>query len=257
MTDRLQEVIAIARDAGRLALDMRHDLRAETKPDGSIVTNADVAVQQRIALAIRVKFPGFAIVGEEGGLGDGDRSGPTFAVDPIDGTDSYHRGFVHFGVSIGLVESGRCTLGVFFNPALDLLYAADAGVAYLNGEILPRIADRGLGEGRLFLAPSNFHRYYTTTFAGKIRGYGSVAQHLCYVASGQAAAALAFRSHIWDLAASLAILDAVGCSYLDLRGQPFDPAPTLNGEKIIDAYLAAPADIWDEMAAQITPRQRP
>ncbi|MCC6160076.1 MAG: inositol monophosphatase [Deltaproteobacteria bacterium] len=257
MTDRLQTVIAVARDAGRLALDLRHDLRVETKPDGSIVTNADVAVQQHIALALGAAFPDFAIVGEEGGLGGGDLSGPTFAVDPIDGTDSYHRGFVHFGVSIGLVENGRCTLGVFFNPALDLLYAADAGVAYLNGEPLPRLVDRGLGEGRLLLAPSNFHRYYTTTFTGKIRGYGSVAQHLCYVASGQAAAALAFRSHIWDLAASLAILDAVDGRYLDLNGRPFDPAPTLNGEKIIDAYLAAPADCWGEMAAHIAPRPRP
>ncbi|MCZ7582139.1 MAG: inositol monophosphatase [Deltaproteobacteria bacterium] len=186
---------------------MRPSLDVSYKPDGSVVTNADMAVQELVVRRLRDAFPDAAIVAEENGLVE--NADAVFAVDPIDGTDSYQRGFPHFGISIGLVENGRCVLGVFFGPVLGELYAVDAGeTPTLNGEPI-RSRDRSGGTAPL-LTPSHFHKMFVTDFPGKVRSYGSMAYHLAYVASGQARGAMAFDSHIWDLAAGVALLEAAG-----------------------------------------------
>lgn len=256
MTDRLRRIITIAREGGELALSMRRSHRHEIKPDGSIVTDADVAVQDLVVTRLRAEFPDYDLVGEESGLAASHVGKPTFCVDPIDGTDSYHRGFPHFGVAIGLVEGGRCTLGVFFNPSLEVVYAADEGRAFINGELMNLTGEGPVGDADLLLAPSNSHRYYKLSFDGKVRGYGSVAQHLCYVASGQATAALAFRSHIWDLAGAVAIVEAAGGIFRGLDGGAFEPASFLDGRKIVEGFLAAAPQRWDDLAALIRPIPR-
>ena len=255
MTTRLEMVCAIAREGGRLALDMRGRLTRSRKADGSVVTNADVAVQDLLVSKLRDAFPGVGIIAEENDLVSKEGMPAVFAIDPIDGTDSYQLGFPHFGVSIGLIENDRCVLGVFFNPLLDELFAVDAGEpATLNGGII-RAEDSLSAPGAPFLTPSDFHRRFQTDFSGKVRGLGSMAQHLCYVASGQARAALAYRSHIWDLAGGLAILSAAGARVSSFEGEPFHPANHLDGKKIEITLLAAPPKIWKDVHDSISPRK--
>jgi len=253
MTARLDAVSAIAREGGRLALDMRGSLTRSRKADGTVVTNADVAVQDLLVARLREAFPGVGILAEENDLVPEKMSPAVFAVDPIDGTDSYQLGFPHFGVSIGLIEDDRCVLGVFFNPLLDELYAVDDGEqAMLNGVVI-RAEDSLSAPGAPLLTPSDFNRRFRTDFSGKVRGFGSMAQHLCYVASGQARAALAYRPHIWDLAAGLAILDAAGARVASLEGEPFHPARHLDGKEIEINLLAAPAKAWKDVRDSISP----
>ena len=246
MSGRLQIISEIAREGGWMALAMRGALKVSVKPDGSFVTNADIAVQEYIVGKLNSAFPGTALVAEENNENQPGTSDSFFAVDPIDGTDCYKRGFPHFGVSIGLIENGRCTLGVFYNPALEELYAVDSGEPpTLNGEALT-LKNISTGGGPL-LVPSDFHRYFTTGFQGKIRCYGSTVHHLCYVASGCACAALGYASYIWDYAAGVALVEAAGGKVAMFSGDPFEPCAWRDGRVIQDAVLVAPPDDWDQM----------
>ena len=50
----------------------RRDLRIDTKPDRTFVTEADTAIERRIRERLRHAFPGHGLVGEEYGTDGGD-----------------------------------------------------------------------------------------------------------------------------------------------------------------------------------------
>ncbi|MCB1152296.1 inositol monophosphatase [bacterium] len=261
MSERLDAVVDAAREGGRLALSLRGDLDRQIKDDGSIVTNADLAVQELVVERLSKLFPDVGMIGEEEGLRDLDGKDAIFAIDPIDGTDCYQRGYPHFGVSIGLIEGDTCTLGVFYNPVLEMMYAVDTGERpTLNGRafsIAEEQANHKTQEGPLLLAPSNFHRHFITDFRGKIRSLGSMAHHLCYVASGYATATLAMNTHIWDVVAGVALIQAAGGAFKTLSGEPFDPRAYLHGGWLDEPFLGAVESRWDDVCRQITPKQNP
>jgi myo-inositol-1(or 4)-monophosphatase len=252
MTKRLESVCAVAREAGAIAVRLRGSLTSKQKDDGSYVTNADVAVQEFLLEKLGPMFPGTGIVAEENDQVASGHYDSLLAIDPIDGTDSYFRGFPHFGISIGLIVGKRCVLGVFYNPVLDEMYAVDEGVApTLNGEPFSvAVPEQKFGP---LLVPSNFHRRFTTDYRGKVRCYGSMAHHLCYVACGRASATLAYETHIWDLAAGVALVEAAGGRVSMLDGTPFDPTQSLDGHKILEPSLIAPPRLWDGLAQSFKP----
>lgn len=88
---------------------------SEMKGDGSPVTEADRISNNIILSGLRENFPGYGIVSEEGD-GSDSLSGPTWYVDPLDGTRSFLLGLPGFAVQIGLASEGRPVLGVVHNP---------------------------------------------------------------------------------------------------------------------------------------------
>ena len=82
-----------------------------------IVTDADEAAQSVIRELIRVSCPSHAFLGEEGAHAvDVDAPGPTWVVDPLDGTSNYARQFPFFCVSIALSVDGQPQVGVIYDP---------------------------------------------------------------------------------------------------------------------------------------------
>ena len=81
----------LARDAGSLALHYygRHREALEIKPDYSIVTEADRAVERLIVERIRRDWPDHGILGEEGADERIDAERPVWIIDPIDGTSNF------------------------------------------------------------------------------------------------------------------------------------------------------------------------
>ena len=68
----------------------RGELRVEQKPDGSDVSHADLATEERLRELIASRRPGDAVLGEEAGLaGDARRR---WVLEPIDGTHAYIAG---------------------------------------------------------------------------------------------------------------------------------------------------------------------
>src|SRR6201995_551746 len=102
------------------------DLRIDTKPDLTPVTDADraVATEQREALA--GERPGDSVVGEEFG-GTTTFTGRQWVIDPIDGTKNFVRGVPVWASLIALLDDGVPTVGVVTAPALQRRWWASRG----------------------------------------------------------------------------------------------------------------------------------
>jgi fructose-1,6-bisphosphatase/inositol monophosphatase family enzyme len=62
----LPQLIALVTECGDYARDQRDSLSITRKNDGSIVTQVDQYVEQRIVAYLRATYPTYAILGEEG-----------------------------------------------------------------------------------------------------------------------------------------------------------------------------------------------
>jgi myo-inositol-1(or 4)-monophosphatase len=102
------------------------NVAVEIKRDGSPVTEADRAAERTIRTALEEAFPGFAILGEEFG-GESAAEGPTWLIDPIDGTIAYSRGIPLFSTLIALLIDGEPRVGLIDLPALGERYVGWLG----------------------------------------------------------------------------------------------------------------------------------
>ena len=119
----------IIRDAAASNLNIHYACStADYKADGSIVTEADLAMQQALTTALDKRYPQVAMLGEETGeasqleviRGEQDY----WCLDPVDGTTNFHATMPLFSVSLGLVSGGVTVLGIVYDPCL--LYTSDA-----------------------------------------------------------------------------------------------------------------------------------
>ncbi|MFD7031874.1 histidinol-phosphatase [Streptomyces sp. NPDC059917] len=131
---RLAHELADAADVATMARFQALDLKVETKPDMTPVSEADKAAEELIRAGILAARPQDAILGEEYGVeGTGPRR---WVVDPIDGTKNYVRGVPVWATLISLMVEGadgtwRPVVGVVSAPALGRRWwAAEGGGAY-------------------------------------------------------------------------------------------------------------------------------
>ncbi|MFM8694101.1 MAG: inositol monophosphatase family protein, partial [Actinomycetota bacterium] len=103
---------------------LAQDLKIESKPDLSPVTDADRAVEEKIREVLKAQRPSDKIVGEEfGSAEDIQPLDRYWVIDPIDGTKNFLRGLPIWATLIGLVhrnENGqdRVIAGMVSSPAL-------------------------------------------------------------------------------------------------------------------------------------------
>ena len=93
------------------------DLKVDTKPDMTPVSDADVAVESALRDKLGTARPADAVLGEEFG-GDVQFSGRQWVIDPIDGTKNFVRGVPVWATLISLLEDGKPVVGVISAPAL-------------------------------------------------------------------------------------------------------------------------------------------
>jgi myo-inositol-1(or 4)-monophosphatase len=131
----LARVAEAACDAARPEILSRfRRVSAETKQDGTPVTEADRAAERAIRRVLREATPEIAILGEEYGS-EGEAHGRSWIVDPIDGTIAFSRGLPLFGTLIALVEDGVPRLGAIDLHTLGERYVGwQGGGARCNGE---------------------------------------------------------------------------------------------------------------------------
>ncbi len=220
------------------------DLRVESKPDRTPVTDADRAVETALRAALAESRPGDAVLGEEyGDAGDGDRR---WVIDPIDGTKNYLRGVPVWATLIGLQDGGTVTVGVVSAPALyRRWWAHRGGGAWVRvGSAEPRrcrvsavrqLADASLSySSHAGWAGSRFEEL--TAQVWRTRAYGDFWSHLL-VAEGAVDVAAEPEVSLWDLAALQVIVEEAGGRCTDRRGRA-DPA---GGSVICSNGLLHPA----------------
>lgn len=124
---RLAHVLADAADATTMDRFKALDLKVETKPDMTPVSEADKAAEELIRGHLHRARPRDAILGEEYGIeGTGPRR---WVVDPIDGTKNYVRGVPVWATLISLMEAGENG----FQPVVGVV-SAPRWAALVGGE---------------------------------------------------------------------------------------------------------------------------
>src|SRR6266536_167080 len=152
-------------DAARriVAPAVERGFEVETKPDASLVTDIDHAVERRLRELIGRWFPDHGVIGEEYPPTHPD-SAFQWIMDPIDGTEEFVHGIPTFGAMLALHHRGVQLVGVIDHPALDLRVNAGRGVgAYRNGQRirLPEapVSPRPEGVRLVLSARLNFTRH--------------------------------------------------------------------------------------------------
>src|SRR5580765_6538296 len=128
---RFAHELADAADAITFTRFRALDLRVETKPDLTPVTEADKAAEEAIRDLVAQRRPGEGVLGEEQGDDGGD---VRWIVDPIDGTRNYVRGLPVWGTLIALEREGRLDAAVVSAPALSRRWWAARGQGAFAGD---------------------------------------------------------------------------------------------------------------------------
>lgn len=199
------------------------------KADGSILTEADLAIQQRIARELQDHWPGTVFLGEEMPVGQQvellNSDQPIWCLDPLDGTSNFTSGIPYFSVSLALMQHDKVMLGIVYDPVRNECFTANKNGAMLNGEPLATV-DTGLNLKQTTaivdfkrLAPELAFRLVSEIPYASQRSFGSVALDWCWLAAGRGHVYLHGRSNIWDYAAGNYIFHKAGGNSCTLEGE--------------------------------------
>ena len=207
--DFAQELADIA-DAITMGRFRALDLRVETKPDLTPVSEADRGAEEAIRERVRTSGRGEGVLGEE--LGD-DGGDVKWIVDPIDGTKSYVRGIPVWATLLALECEGVVELGLVSAPALSRRWWAVRGEgAYANGErcqvsSIARIEDSAVTTTSARNMPESWRKIARRAWSNP--GPGDFWQY-CLVAEGSVEIACDPTMHVWDYAAVQILVEEAG-----------------------------------------------
>jgi myo-inositol-1(or 4)-monophosphatase len=217
------------------------DVQRHVKHDGSMVTEADHAMQDRMQKELATHWPEYDFLGEEMPAHEHEKiaAAPArglWCLDPLDGTSNYAAGVPYFSVSLALLIGGRSELGLVYDPVRDECFMAGRGQgAWLNGIALGARAPLDFPLARC-IAAVDFKRLdaaMATKLAsappyGSQRNFGASSLDWCWLADGRFHLYLHGGQKLWDYAAGSLILAETG-----------GRAQTLEGEEVFQLALTS------------------
>ncbi|GAA4903764.1 histidinol-phosphatase [Stackebrandtia albiflava] len=208
------------------------DLKIDTKPDMTPVSDADTATEKALRSTLARARPRDGVMGEE--FGDEPGAGSRrWVIDPIDGTKNFIRGVPVWATLIALFDGTEPVVGVVSAPALGRRWWAAKGAGAFAGRhrtraerievsgvrrvpncsisysSLPSWFDHGRGPQMVELLRRSW----------RSRAYGDFYSYML-VAEGAVDAALEPEVALWDLAAPSVIVTEAGGRFTDLGGRP-------------------------------------
>jgi histidinol-phosphatase len=232
---RLAHILADAADAATMERFKALDLKVETKPDMTPVSEADKQAEELIRSQLQRARPRDAVLGEEyGSQGTGPRR---WIIDPIDGTKNYVRGVPVWATLISLVVRGEHgdegVVGVVSAPALGRRWWAAQGTGAYTGRSLAaatrlrvsqveRLEDASFG----YSSVSGWEEHGQlpdfldlTRACWRTRGYGDFWPYMM-VAEGSVDICAEPELSLWDMAAPSVVVQEAGGVFTSLDGRP-------------------------------------
>jgi len=203
------------------------------KGEIDLVTEADIASEDRILEILGESMPGVPILSEETSR-EQIPGGDSWIVDPLDGTTNFAHGFPWFAVSIAFGQETGIDAGVVYAPLQEEIYHAVRGCgAWLNGARIQvsRIAELDaalLGTGFPYDVRSS-HELIMAAFgavikkAQGIRRAGAAAMDLASVAAGRLDGFWEVKLKPWDTAAGLLLVEEADGMVTDFASGPYNP----------------------------------
>ncbi|MCQ4619553.1 histidinol-phosphatase [Corynebacterium sp. CCUG 65737] len=232
-SDDLALALELAELADGITLDRFEsaDLKVDSKPDMTPVSDADIAVEAALRAKLESARPSDAVLGEEFG-GDVQFEGRQWVIDPIDGTKNFVRGVPVWATLIALLDGGKPVVGVISAPGLARRWYASQGSGawrtFSDGSVkrlgvsgvaeledasisissLSGWRDRGLRDQLISL----------TDDVWRLRGYGDFFSY-CLVAEGAVDIAAEPEVSLWDLAALSVLVTEAGGRFTSRAGE--------------------------------------
>lgn len=266
--DSIKGLIPAVLEAGRMAVQEQKKVTRSYKDDGSILTQVDKDVDQALSEEIASRFPEANIITEESLREFDENREFTFAVDPIDGTDSFSQGMPGWCISVGLLDSQ-------LTPVAGIVYAPKWGAGADHGSLL--FAD--LGKTPLFneqpvevldykaeistadqimIGSKLLKHFDLSLFPGKCRNVGSTVIHiLAQLMHRGIIGSLLDPPHIWDIVGAHAILKAHGLSMEYLNKGSIDYRELLDGSTAGDYILSGTETVMAAIRRLVTPKPQP
>jgi histidinol-phosphatase len=232
----------------------RRDLQISTKPDHTLVTQADTTIERIVRARIHAAYPDHGLVGEEYGVEAGDAA-TRWYIDPIDGTHNFVRGVPLFGTLLAVERDGELQAAVLSAPALrERWWARRGGGAWARsaGEEPRRIRVSGIedladaqvlyGSGQEIASSGRAPGFHALLDAAwRERGFGDFWGY-ALLAEGAAEAMVEVGLSSWDAAAPTVLVEEAGGRVSD-----FD------GRRAIDAgtFVASNGLLHDEVLARL------
>lgn len=224
---------SLVRAAAHAELSPRFaDVIRHLKTDGSVVTEADHAMQSRMQRALAAHWPQYGFLGEEMAGAEHERltlgGQNLWCLDPLDGTSNFAAGIPFFAVSLALLVDGRPVLGLVYDPVRDECFTAQQGRgAWLNDAPLGA-AGSPPAELKRTVACVDFKRLERPLAGtlgsqppyGSQRNFGSSSLEWCWLADSRFHLYLHGGQKLWDYAAGWLILSEVGGFSATIAGDP-------------------------------------
>lgn len=251
------ELLAVARRVASETRDLIVAGRAQARvaatktSDVDIVTQMDIAAEERIRALLAQLRPGDGVLGEEGEDVE-STTGITWVVDPIDGTVNYLYGLPHYAVSVAAVsgpprpDAWRIEAGAVCDGSGTLWSASRGGGAWRDDA---RLEPRPAPElGQALVATGFQYAAATRAMQGQvvarllprvrdIRRLGAASVDLCHAAAGLVDGYYEQGLHPWDFAAGALIAQEAG-----LTVASYDGAPASGG-----MLIAAGSGLWEAL----------
>jgi len=225
----LAQELADAADAISLARFRALDLKVETKPDRSPVTDADQAVERALKAILAEHRPEDGIIGEEFGIsGNIDRK---WIIDPIDGTANYMRGVPVWASLIALSIEQKPVLSVVSAPALGRRWWAAPGIGAFTRDVdgsVRQLAVSGISDlEHASLSYNNLQLWDSYGYLDQLmamsrqvwrtRAYGDFLSYM-YLAEGSLDIVAEHDLKIYDIAALVPIVEQAGGQFSAIDG---------------------------------------
>lgn len=221
----------LIRDTAREEILSRfnHGSEYEVKGDGSLITQADLAADQRIKQTLASKYPEIALLSEEMSLAEQtqllESENQLWCVDPLDGTSNFAAGLPLFASSLALIVDGEVQIGISYDPSRDEMFSAQKGKgAWLNGKPLRCQAsgfsmDKSVAIVDLKRLPPDLVKRLTHNAPFKSqRNLGASVLEWVWMAANRGQLYLHGGMKLWDLAAGSLILSEAGGHACSLDG---------------------------------------
>lgn len=240
MTKDLELALLLADQADEISLARFRalDLKIESKPDRSPVTDADRAVEAKLRKTLAESCPEDVIIGEE--YENSGEASRTWIIDPIDGTANFLRGVPIWASLIALRVDGIITTAVVSAPALGRRWWAQRGQGAFTQDIDSSVLQLRVSKvSDLKNASISYNSLQLWDASGKLpqlielsrnvwrtRAYGDFYSYML-LAEGSIDMVAEHDLKIYDIAALVPIVEEAGGKFSDLNGSLTDESSSV------------------------------